>query len=129
MRSGTDLSYTEFEYGHIRVSATEIGLGDTMTISVELTNKGDVAADEVVQLYVRDLVGNVTRPVKELKGFKRLRLEPGQTITVDFKLHTDDLAFFGRDMQLVTEPGQFHAWIGGSSETELRTEFRIVESD
>ena len=126
---GHGLSYTEFDYKSIRVSAREIGLGDTVTISAELTNKGDVAADEVAQLYVRDLVGNVTRPVKELKGFKRLRLEPGQTITVDFELHTDDLAFFGRNMQLITEPGEFHAWIGGSSETELRTEFRIIDND
>ncbi len=125
---GFGLSYTEFEYGNIRTSRRQIPLGDTVTISAEVTNRGNVAAEEVVQLYVRDLVGNVTRPVKELKGFERLRLEPGQTITVDFELHTDDLAFFGRDMQLVTEPGQFHAWIGGSSETELRTEFRIIDS-
>ena len=83
----------------------------------------------MAQLYVRDLVGNVTRPVKELKGFKRLRLEPGETVRVDFELHTDDLAFYGRDMQLVTEPGSFHVWIGGSAETELRTEFRIVDGD
>ena len=126
---GYGLSYAEFDYQHIRASAREIRPGDTVTISAELTNKGDVAADEVVQLYVRDLVGNVTRPVRELKGFKRLRLEPGQSVKVDFELHTDDLAFAGRDMQLMTEPGEFHAWIGGSSETELRTEFRIIDSD
>ena len=123
------LSYAEFDYQRIRASAREIRPGDTIRISAELTNKGDVAADEIVQLYIRDLVGNVTRPVRELKGFKRLRLEPGQTVTVDFDLHTDDLAFAGRDMQLMTEPGEFHAWIGGSSETELRTEFRIIDSD
>ena len=126
---GYGLSYAEFDYEHIRASAREIRLGETVTISAELTNNGDVAADEVAQLYVRDLVGNVTRPVKELKGFKRLRLEPGQSVTVDFELHTDDLAFFGRNMQLITEPGDFHAWIGGSSETELRTQFRIIDSD
>ncbi|MCP4299521.1 MAG: glycosyl hydrolase, partial [Gammaproteobacteria bacterium] len=119
---GFGLSYTEFDYQDIRTSAREIGLGDTVTVSAELTNSGNVAAEEVVQLYVRDLVGNVTRPVKELKGFKRVRLEPGQTITVDFILHTDDLAFYGRNMRLVTEPGEFHVWIGGSSETELQTE-------
>ncbi|MGI9249361.1 MAG: beta-glucosidase BglX [Woeseiaceae bacterium] len=126
---GYGLSYTEFDYQQIRASAHEIRLGDVLTISAELTNRGEVAAVEVAQLYVRDLVGNVTRPVKELKGFKRVHLDPGQTIIVDFQLHTDDLAFYGRNMQLITEPGQFHAWIGGSSETELRTEFRIVESD
>jgi beta-glucosidase len=125
---GYGLSYTWFDYQHIRTSADEIELGDTVTISAELSNRGEVAADEVVQLYVRDLVASITRPVKELKGFRRVRLEPGQTVTVDFDLHTNDLAFYGRDMQLTTEPGEFHAWIGGSSETELRTEFRIIDS-
>ena len=123
---GHGLSYAVFEYHHIWASNNEIALGESVTISAELSNRGDVAADEVVQLYVRDLVASITRPVKELKGFRRLRLEPGETATVDFELHTDDLAFFGRDMRSTTEPGEFHAWIGGSSETQLRTEFRIA---
>ncbi|MBT8090914.1 MAG: beta-glucosidase BglX [Gammaproteobacteria bacterium] len=126
---GYGLSYTEFDYQDIRTSAEEVGLGDTLTVSAELTNVGDFDAEEVVQLYVRDLVANVTRPVKELKGFRRLRLESGQTVTVNFELHTSDLAFFGRDMKLINEPGKFHAWIGGSSETQLRTEFRIIDGD
>ena len=100
-----------------------------MSISADLSNNGEVAADEVVQLYVRDLAGNVTRPVRELKGFRRVRVEPGQTVTVGFELHTDDLAFFGQNMELMTEPGEFHVWIGGSSVTELRTEFRIVNGN
>ncbi len=123
---GHGLSYAEFEYDDIRASDEEIALGDTVTISANLTNSGEVAAEEVVQLYIRDLVGHVTRPVKELKGFRRVRLEPGETVTVEFELHSDDLAFYGRDMRLVTEPGDFHVWIGGSSETGLRTEFRVV---
>jgi len=123
---GHGLSYASFEYDDIRVSAGEIGLGDSVTISADLSNSGDVAAEEVVQLYIRDLVGNVTRPVMELKGFRRVKLQPGETVTVEFRLHTDDLAFYGRDMSLMTEPGDFHAWIGGSSETGLRTEFRVV---
>ena len=126
---GHGLSYAEFEYRNISTSAPRSASETRCSVSAELTNTGEVAADEVAQLYVRDLVGNVTRPVKELKGFKRVRLEPGQTVVVDFELHTDDLAFYGRNMQLVTEPGEFHVWIGGSSETELRTEFRIVDSD
>ncbi len=123
---GHGLSYTRFEYRNLRSSASELRIGDTLKVSAELTNRGDIAADEVAQLYVRDLVGSVTRPVKELKGFKRYRVGPGETIMVEFELHTDDLAFHGRDMQLATEPGEFHLWIGGSSETGLRTEFRIV---
>lgn len=126
---GYGLSYAEFDYANIRASADEIGRGDTVTISADLTNRGDVAADEVAQLYVRDLVGDVTRPVRELKGFQRVRLGPGETVTVGFDLHTDDLAFYGRNMQLMVEAGEFHAWIGGSSATQLRTGFRIVDSD
>jgi len=123
---GHGLSYASFDYQNIRTSEDEIRLGDTLDILAELTNTGDVAAEEVAQLYIRDLVANVTRPVKELKGFRRIRIEPGETVTVDFQLHTDDLSFYGRDMQRITEPGEFHAWIGGSSETHLRTEFRII---
>ncbi len=123
---GFGLSYAKFDYRHIRASAPEVKPGGTISISAELTNRGDTAADEIVQLYVRDLVGSVTRPVKELKGFRRVRLEPAQTVTVDFTLHTDDLAFYGRNMRLTVEPGEFHAWIGGSSDAELRTQFRIV---
>ena len=126
---GHGLSYAKFDYQDIRVSAHEIGLDDTVTISAELTNAGDVAADEVVQLYVRDVVASITRPVKELKGFRRVRVEPHETVVVDFELHTSDLTFYGRDMQPTVEPGEFHVWIGGSSETELRTEFRIIDGE
>lgn len=125
---GHGLSYAYFEYGNIRVSDAEVGMGDTLVIGADITNTSDIAADEVVQLYIRDLVGNVTRPVMELKGFRRLRLQPGERVTVEFKLHTDDLAFYGRDNTLIVEPGEFHAWIGGSSETELRAEFRLVDT-
>jgi beta-glucosidase len=124
---GHGLSYAEFRYANIAVSATEIGLGDTVTISADLANVGDVAADEVAQLYVRDLAGSVIRPVRELKGFQRVRVEPGQTVRVHFELHTDDLAFYGRDMKRAAEPGEFHAWIGGSSEADLQASFRIVD--
>ncbi|MDH4023210.1 MAG: fibronectin type III-like domain-contianing protein, partial [Gammaproteobacteria bacterium] len=110
-------------------SSNEVRLGETVTISAELTNRGDIAADEVAQLYIRDLAGSVTRPVRELKGFRRLRLQPGETVAVEFRLHTSDLAFYGRDMRLITEPGEFHAWIGGSSETGLRTQFAIIRDE
>jgi beta-glucosidase len=123
---GHGLSYASFDYHHIWTSGHEVALGDSITISADLTNQGDVAADEVVQLYVRDLVASITRPVKELKGFRRVRLEAGESTRVEFVLHTDNLSFFGRDMKITTEPGEFHAWIGGSSEAQLRTEFRII---
>ena len=126
---GFGLSYADFRYDDIRVSQGEVPVGSRFTVSAKVTNRGDVAAEEVVQLYVRDLVGNVTRPVKELKGFRRVRLEPGKSQAVSFELHTDDLAFHGRDNRPIVEPGDFHAWIGGSSDAPLRTEFRLVAGD
>ena len=126
---GFGLSYAEFRYDNIRVSHDEVPLGGTLTISADITNRSDVPADEVVQLYVRDLVGNVTRPVRELKGFRRLRVKPGETVTANFELHTDDLAFYGRSNELIVEPGEFHAWIGGSSDTDLKTAFRVVANN
>ncbi len=124
---GYGLSYTNFLYENVRASDHEIAMGGTVTIAAELSNRGDVEAEEVVQLYTRDLVASITRPVKELKGFRRERLRPGETRTVSFELHTDDLAFYGRDGRRVVEPGLFHAWIGGSSDVDLHTAFRIVE--
>ena len=124
---GFGLSYTTFEYGDIEVSTSDIRAGESITISAELRNTGDVAGTETAQLYVRDLVGNVTRPVRELKGFRQVRLEPGQTTRVEFELHTDDLAFFGRENTLIVESGEFHAWIGGSSNAEMQVAFRIVD--
>jgi len=123
---GYGLSYTEFSYSDIRLSGNRVALGEPVTVKAVVTNTGDVEADEIVQLYIRDLVGNVTRPVKELKGFQRLRLQPGDSQTVEFVLEPDDLAFYGRDMKLINEPGDFHVWIGGSSEAELRAEFTVT---
>ena len=124
---GFGLSYASFEYAGLRLGTHELRIGDAMSVRVDVTNRGGMAADEVVQLYVRDLVGNVTRPVRELKGFRRIRLDPGQTGTVEFVLHSDELAFFGRDNTLIVEPGEFHLWVGGSSEADLRATFRLVE--
>jgi beta-glucosidase len=126
---GFGLSYAKFEYENLAVSDSAVPIGGSLTVSADVTNTGDRNAEEVVQLYVRDLVGDVTRPVRELKGFKRVAIEPGQTVRVDFELHTDDLAFYGRDNTLITEPGDFHVWIGGSSAADQRGEFRLVERD
>lgn len=123
---GFGLSYTQFSYSDISVSADVIGMEETLTVAAVVSNDGDVAADEVVQLYVRDLVGDVTRPVRELKGFERVRLNPGESRTVTFELDAADLAFYGQDMTLITEPGQFHVWVGGSSDTDLRAEFTLA---
>jgi beta-glucosidase len=123
---GYGLSYTRFRYTDIQTSASEIALGDTLVVCAELTNEGDYEAEEVAQLYIRDLVGSVTRPVKELKGFKRVRLKPGERTTVTFHVHTDHLAFYNRHLQHVTEPGAFQVWIGGSAEADLCAEFSVI---
>ena len=125
---GHGLSYATFQYSKLQLDRPALRIGEALTVSVDVTNTSRVAADEVVQLYVRDLVGSVTRPVRELKGFRRLRLAPGETVTVRFRLGSDDLAFFGRDNTLIVEPGEFHLWAGGSSQTELRAAFRLVEA-
>jgi beta-glucosidase len=122
---GYGLSYTRFAYSGIVLSKTRLKSHESLTVQADVTNEGDLEAEEVVQLYVRDLVGNVTRPVRELKGFTRLRLKPGESRVVSFVLAPKDLAFHGRNMQLMTEPGDFHVWIGGSSEAQLRAEFTI----
>lgn len=126
---GFGLSYAEFEYRDIEVSASEVYSGGALRVSARLTNVGSVAAEEVAQLYVRDLVANVTRPVRELKGFQRVRLEPNESRRLEFELRADDLAFHGRDMRRVVEPGDFHVWIGGNSDTDLRAEFRLVADE
>jgi beta-glucosidase len=124
---GYGLSYSEFSYSNISISADRIKPGDRFVISADLTNIGNVEATEVAQLYIRDLIGSTTRPVKQLKRFARYHLKPGETVTVSFDLTTNDLAFFGRLQKLVTEPGEFHAWIGGSSAADLRVEFELIE--
>ena len=128
---GFGLSYTQFEYKNIRVSKYSVAMGESFKIAATISNTGNVDADEIVQLYIRDLVGSVTRPVKELKGFKRIFLPAGESETVVFKMHTDELAFYNRQMDFKTEPGLFNVWIGGDSDTQLKTEFEVVckESD
>ena len=123
---GFGLSYAQFAYSGIELSRNTVGMNESLTIRAVVTNGGDVAADEVVQLYVRDLVGDVTRPVRELKGFQRIRLQPGESRAVSFDLNPADLAFYGQDMELITEPGEFHVWVGGSSDAELQASFTLV---
>ena len=122
---GYGLSYSHFEYSDIAVSNEHAALGEDIEISATLYNAGGCEAVEVVQLYVRDLVGNVTRPIRELKGFTRVRLGAGEHRRVSFTLRSEDLAFHNRNMELVTEAGQFHAWIGGNSDAELWTHFEL----
>ena len=122
---GYGLSYTTFEYGAPVLDKTEYGLNDVIKASVELSNTGKREAVEVVQLYVRDLVGSVTRPVRELKGFKRVAVAPGETVTVEFELPVQDLAFYGFDMVKKVEPGDFQLWISGDSASGAPVPFKV----
>lgn len=112
---GYGLSYTTFEYGIPVIDKAEVGRDGMIQACVELKNTGKYKATEIVQLYVRDLVGSVVRPVKELKGFQRITLAPGESQTVKFELPVSDLAFWNVDMEYVVEPGDFQLWIAGDS--------------
>jgi beta-glucosidase len=109
---GYGLSYTTFEYSEPRLDKTEMTKGGTLTLSVDVTNKGSRAGAEVVQMYIRDMVGSVTRPVKELKGFQKVVIEPGQTKTITFTISEEQLSFYNPDLKWVAEPGQFQAMVG-----------------
>lgn len=123
---GFGLSYTEFEYADLNLNTEQLEFTQILEIAVRLTNRGERAGTEVVQLYVRDLVGQVTRPVKELKGFKRVHLQAGESATVRFELRAADLSFYGRHMQPVTEAGDFQVWVGGDSSTTLSRSFTLT---
>ncbi len=125
---GHGLSYTEFEYRNLELSSPVMSSDGKITVSAELQNTGDRSGTEVVQLYVRDLVGNVTRPVKELKGFQRVSLNAQEARRVEFTIDAQDLAFYDRKMNRVIESGQFHVWIAGDSESGVMGEFEIVGS-
>jgi beta-glucosidase len=124
---GHGLSYTTFEYREIRLNKSRMTAADSVTVSIRLANTGQRAGDEVVQLYVRDDVGSITRPVKELRGFQRIRLEPGQERVVTFILGPDDLAFLDAEMRRVVEPGTFTVWAGPSSAQGIEARFEVVE--
>ncbi len=123
---GYGLSYTRFDYSNLRVSNVTPKMSDTIRISVTLKNTGTYEGEEVVQLYIQDLVGSVTRPVKELKGFRKLMLRPGEETDVTFTLTSADLAFWGLDMTFAAEPGEFKAYIGGNSVDCLEAGFRLI---
>lgn len=112
---GFGLSYTTFSYSNLKISPEKIGVGDKANVSVTVSNKGNVAGDEIVQLYIRDLVSSVTRPIKELKDFKRISLGPGESKTVEFVITPDKLSFLDLNMKNVVEPGWFDIMVGTSS--------------
>lgn len=124
---GYGLSYTTFDYGDVELSTDKLRAGQTLAVRAPVKNTGDRAADEVVQLYVRDVVGSLARPVRELKAFRRVHLEPGEEQVIEFALPTDSLAFYNNEEKRVLEPGMFQVFVGGSSLAPLVGEFELVE--
>ena len=113
---GYGLSYTTYSYSDIWLDRTEIQADGTVKVSVEIRNIGNMAGDEIVQMYIRDRFSSVTRPVKELKDFERIHLEPGETRTVEFTVTPDKLMFLDKDLRPVVEPGEFIVMVGPSSD-------------
>lgn len=122
---GHGLSYSSFEISEPVLSNAEIDADGNTSVKVSVTNTGDVSADEIVQMYIRDTVSSVTRPVMELKGFQRVSLTPGETITVELPITPAALQFYDRDMNRVVEPGEFEIMVGNSSQSHQSTTLTV----
>jgi beta-glucosidase len=122
---GYGLSYTEFEYSDLQVLTPEVALGGVVKVSVKVKNVGKRDGDDVAQLYVRDLVAETTRPMRELKGFERVSLKAGEEKVVEFEIPTSDLAYCHRDLTTRTDAGEFLVWAGADSNATLEGKFTI----
>ncbi|WBA40864.1 beta-glucosidase BglX [Hymenobacter canadensis] len=122
---GHGLSYTTFKYDALKIDKASLAAGQSAQVQLTVTNTGKVAGEEVVQLYLRDLVASVARPLKELKDFQKISLRPGETKTVTFTLTPDKLAFYNRQLQWAAEPGEFQLMLGSASD-DIRLESRLT---
>jgi beta-glucosidase len=123
---GFGLSYTQFDYGQLKLSASEISPSESLEVQLEVKNTGERAGAEVVQLYLEDVISSVSMPVKQLRGFVKVKVPPGETKTCTFKLRPDDLALYDQDLRRIVEPGQFRVLVGSSSEdVRLRGDFWV----
>lgn len=122
---GYGLSYTQFSYGNIRLSDSLLKSGQSITANVSVTNSGSKEGKEVVQLYIRDMVGSITRPVKELKGFQKISLKPGESREVTFRIDEDMLKFYNSELKFTAEPGDFKLFIGTNSRDVKEVNFKL----
>jgi beta-glucosidase len=122
---GYGLSYSKFEYANLTLSSNKMPSSGQIEVSVDVTNSGDFDGEEVVQLYIRDVVGSVSRPLRELKGFRKISLAKGATQKVSFTLSPKELSFYNYDLDFVAEPGIFQVFVGGNSNAELSAEFEL----
>ncbi|MGM5469556.1 beta-glucosidase BglX [Flavobacteriaceae bacterium LMO-SS05] len=123
---GYGLSYTTFEYKNLKLDKNTIPIDGEIKVSVEVSNTGTKDGEEVIQLYIRDLVGSLTRPVKELKGFEKTRIQAGETKTINFIINSDMLQFYTVNKKWEVEPGDFNIWVGGDSTTNLKETFSVI---
>ncbi|MFE7085794.1 beta-glucosidase BglX [Sphingobacterium spiritivorum] len=122
---GYGLSYTAFQYNNLRLSTSKLQKQDKITVTVDVKNTGKYDGEEVVQLYIRDMVGSVTRPVKELKGFQKIAFKAGETKAVEFELTEEDLKFYNEKLEFVAEPGEFEVYVGTNSRDVLTSKFEL----
>lgn len=122
---GFGLSYTQFRISNVQLSATQIPAKGTLRVTAEVENVGKRAGDEVVQLYIRDVAASIVRPVKELKGFQRVTLQPGEKRRVEFVLGPEHLGFYNREMNFVVEPGEFRVMVGANSHDVIEQKFAV----
>ena len=122
---GFGLSYTNFGYSDLLIEKTILAQKDTLVVSATITNTGKVKGTETVQLYVQDITGSIVRPVRELKGFLQIELNPGETRKVSFSIPVSDLAFYNDEMIYKTEAGAFKVWIAADAESGLEGDFRV----
>jgi beta-glucosidase len=124
---GYGLSYTTFDFGALSLSSPTLKPSETLTVTTTIKNTGKCAGVETAQLYIRDLVGSITRPVKELKGFQKVELKPGESKTITFKLTSDDLRFYNSDLKYAAEPGEFQVFCGSDSKSAKGSKFTLIE--
>jgi beta-glucosidase len=123
---GFGLSYTTYKYANLKLDAKKVIVGEPVKVTIDVTNSGERDGDEVIQLYIRDMVSTVTRPIQELKDFTRIHLAKGETKTVSFMITADKLQYYGPDMKRIVEPGEFEVQVGRNSTDYLSAKFEVI---
>ncbi|MBP2281845.1 beta-glucosidase [Flavobacterium sp. CG_23.5] len=124
---GFGLSYSTFDYSNLKISSDKMNFNEKVNVIVDVKNTGNYDGKEVVQLYIRDMVGSVTRPIKELKGFQKIMLKKGEKQTVTFEISVEELKFYNSDLQFIAEPGVFQVFVGTNSSTENKVSFELIK--
>lgn len=124
---GFGLSYTTFDYSNLKISSDKMNFNEKLNVTVDIANTGNFDGKETVQLYIRDVVGSITRPVRELKGFQKIALKKGEKQTVTFEISVEDLKFYNSDLQFVAEPGDFQVFVGADSNADKMVSFKLIK--